>query len=158
MYLYHLFFCHFIPFIFQNYNCLFDITMDKCLNSSFDILAMIFQIGCCQQNQIDCLLCLDLFNKDNYNMNVEKCTFIFSDEIQRIRLYYSNIENYLINKNDQSEYSSTNTVNLSFFFCQYSRFSYSISFYFKGIDRIFELDKSIYSNLIEFCYLHNDEV
>ena len=62
----HIFYGHFIPFILKNLNCLFNINIDKCLNSSFDILATIFQIACSSQiNEQQCLLCLELINQNN---------------------------------------------------------------------------------------------
>jgi hypothetical protein len=67
----HIFYGHFIPFIFKNFNCLFDINIDKCLNSSLDILATIFQIACsCQSNEQYCLLCSELINNNNTNLNL----------------------------------------------------------------------------------------
>jgi len=108
--IFHVFYAHLIPFIFRNFHCLFDITIDRCLNSSLDILAMIFQIACSQENERECSLCMELFNKENFNFNIQNCTLIFADEIQRVRLYYSNLKRCLINRNLVSEYSSTNTV------------------------------------------------
>jgi hypothetical protein len=62
----HIFYGHFIPFMLQNLNCLFDLTIDKCLNSSLDILATIFQIACSgQSNEQHCLLCDELTNNNN---------------------------------------------------------------------------------------------
>ena len=107
---FHLFYAHFIPFIFRNMNCLFDISIDKSLNSSLDILAMIFQLACCQQNERECSSCIELLNNENSNAIIQNCTFLFGDEIQRVRLYYTNLERCLNNKNLLSEYSSTNTV------------------------------------------------
>ncbi|CAF1004854.1 unnamed protein product [Adineta steineri] len=133
---FHIFYAHFIPYVFQNFNCLFDISNDKCLNSSFNILAMIFQRACCQQNESKCSLCIELLNNKNYSINIQNSTLLFADEIQRVRLYYSNLERTLTNKNKSSEYSSTNT----------------------GIDQKFELDDSIYYNLIDYTYLHTDEI
>jgi hypothetical protein len=65
----HIFYAHFIPFILQNLNCLFDIsTIDKCLNSSLEILATIFQIACsCQSHEQQCLLCMELTNNNTVN-------------------------------------------------------------------------------------------
>jgi len=76
----HIFYGHFIPFILQNLHCLFDIKIDKCLNSSFDILATIFQIACsCQSNEQDCLLCIELIhNNTNLNLVSYKHLFISS--------------------------------------------------------------------------------
>ncbi len=107
---FHIFYAHFIPFVFQNFNCLFDIPIDKCLNSSFDILAMIFQHACCQPNEQTCSLCIELLTNKNFNFHIQNSTLLFADEIQRVRLYYSNLEHSLTNKNLSSEYSSTNTV------------------------------------------------
>ncbi|CAF0806289.1 unnamed protein product [Adineta steineri] len=135
----HIFYGHYIPFILQNFNCLFDLTIDKCLNSSFDILATIFQIACsCQPNEQHCLLCNELTNNDNIklNLNIQNCTLLFADEIQRVRLHYSNLERRLNNKHSSSEYSSTNT----------------------GINKTFELDYSIIDNLIEYLCLHVEEI
>jgi hypothetical protein len=108
--IFHMFYAHLIPFSFRNFHCLFDISIEKYLNSSLDILAMIFQIACCQQNEQDCSLCMELFNKENINLNIQNCTLVFADEIQRVRLYYSNLKRCLKNRNLTSEYSSTNTV------------------------------------------------
>jgi hypothetical protein len=47
---------------------IFDISIDRCLNSSLDILKMIFQIACCQENERECSLCMELFNKENLNL------------------------------------------------------------------------------------------
>lgn len=67
----HIFYGHFIPFIIKNMNCLLDITMDKCLNSSLDILAAIFQIACsCQSNEESCSLCNELKTNNNANHNL----------------------------------------------------------------------------------------
>jgi hypothetical protein len=107
---FHVFYAHFIPFIFQNFNCLFDISIDKSLNSSLDILAMIFQIACCQQNVRECSLCIELLNNKNANSNIQNCTILFAEEIQRVRLYYSNLEQCLHNQKLLSEYSSTTIV------------------------------------------------
>jgi len=76
----HIFYGHFIQFILQNLYCLFDIKIDKCLNSSFDILATIFQIACsCQSNEQDCLLCIELIhNNTNLNLVSYKHLFISS--------------------------------------------------------------------------------
>ncbi len=63
-----MFYGHLIPFMFRNFHCLFDITIDRCLNSSLDILEMIFQIACCQENERECLLCMELFSKENLNL------------------------------------------------------------------------------------------
>jgi hypothetical protein len=104
---FHVFYAHFIPFIFQNMNCLFNISNEKYLNSSFDILAMIFQIGCCQQR---CSLCIELLNNEKFTCNIKNCTLVFTDEIQRVQLYYSNLERYSKNINLSSKYSSTNIV------------------------------------------------
>ncbi|CAF0888901.1 unnamed protein product [Rotaria sordida] len=134
--IFHQYYAHFIPFIFQNFDCLFDISIDKCLNSSLNIVAMIFQIACCQQYEQECSLCIELLNKKNSNSNIQNCTLLFADEIQRVRSYYSNLEQCLNNKNLSSEYSSTDT----------------------GIDKKFELDDSIYHNLFEYSCLHADEI
>ena len=65
----HVFYGHFIPFIFKNLNCLFDITVDTCLSSSLDILATIFQIACsCPANDQRCLLCIESV-KNDANLN-----------------------------------------------------------------------------------------
>lgn len=106
----HQYYTHFIPFIFENFDCLFDIPMDKCLNSSLSILSMIFQIAGCKQYQQECALCAELINNKNSNSTMQNCTLIFGDEIQRVRLYYSNLEQCLRNRNLLSEYSSTNIV------------------------------------------------
>jgi hypothetical protein len=128
----HIFYGHFIPFILQNINCLFDITIEKCLISSFDILSTIFQIACSSQfNEQHCLLCNELIhNNSNLNLvsfflnnnktshfislknkqNIQNCTLLFADEIQRVRLHYTSLERRLNNKNLTSEYSSTDTV------------------------------------------------
>ncbi len=67
----HIFYGHFIPFILQNLNCLFDITMEKCLNSSLDILATIFQIACSSQsNEQQCLLCNEFIHNNKLNLNL----------------------------------------------------------------------------------------
>ncbi|CAF1478989.1 unnamed protein product, partial [Rotaria sordida] len=135
----HIFYGHFIPFILQNLNCLFDITIDKCLNSSLDILATIFQIACsCQSNEENCFLCIELTNNHNTNLNIniQNCTLLFADEIQRVRLHYSNLERRLNNKSSKSEYSSTNT----------------------GINKKFDLDHSIIHELIEYLCSHVEEI
>ena len=108
--MFHIFYAHFIPFIFQNLNCLFDISMEKCLNSSLNILAMIFQIACCQQNEQQCSLCIEVLNNKHSNVHIQNCTLLFADEIQRVRLFYSNLQRCLYDKNLSSEYSSTTTV------------------------------------------------
>ena len=65
----HVFYGHFIPFVFKNFNCLFDITVDKCLSSSLNILATIFQIACsCPSNEQRCLLCIESV-KNDANLN-----------------------------------------------------------------------------------------
>ncbi|UJR25406.1 hypothetical protein I4U23_006753 [Adineta vaga] len=129
----HIFYGHFIPFILQNLNSLFDLSMDKCLTSSFDILATIFQIACTSQiNEQHCSLCHESIN----NLNIQNCTLLFADEIQRVRLHYSNVERRLNNRNSTSEYSSTNT----------------------GINKIFELEPSITNHLIEYLCLHVEEI
>jgi hypothetical protein len=68
----HIFYGHFIPFLLKNLNCLFDIHIEKCLNSSLDTLATIFQIACsCQTNEQHCLLCMELINNNNQtNLNL----------------------------------------------------------------------------------------
>ena len=64
----HIFYGHFIPFILNNLNCLFDMTISKCLNSSFDILATIFQIACSSQSKEEnCSLCIESANNNNNN-------------------------------------------------------------------------------------------
>ncbi|CAF3426598.1 unnamed protein product [Rotaria sp. Silwood1] len=133
---FHQYYGHFIPFIFQNFDCLFDISTNKCLNSSLNILAMIFQVACCQEYEPECSLCIELLNNKNSNSTIQNCTLLFADEIQRVRLYYSNLEQSLNNRNSSSEYSSTYT----------------------GIDKEFELDNSIYYNLFEYSCLHTNEI
>ena len=108
--IFHQFYAHFIPFILQKFNCLFDISFDKILNSSFDILAMIFRIACCQQHEQECSLCVELLNDRNYKSNIRNCTLLFADEIQYARMHYINLERCLKNKNLSPKYSSTNTV------------------------------------------------
>jgi hypothetical protein len=108
--IFHGFYAHFIPFIFRNIHCLLDVSIEKCLNSSLEILAMIFQIACCQENEGKCSLCTELVNNENFNVNISNCALVFADEIQRVKLYYSNLEQCLKNQNLLSEYSSTNTV------------------------------------------------
>ncbi|CAF2092165.1 unnamed protein product [Rotaria magnacalcarata] len=135
----HIFYGHFVPFILKNMNCLFDTTIDKCLNSSLDILATIFQIACsCQSNEENCSLCSESNNNTNLNLNlnIQNCTLLFADEIQRVRLHYSSLERRLNNKNLTSEYSSTNT----------------------GINKKFELDPSIIHDLIEYSCSHAEEI
>lgn len=67
----HVFYGHFIPFTLQNLNCLFDVTVDKCLNSSLDILATIFQVACSgQSNEDNCSLCIELKAQKNINLNL----------------------------------------------------------------------------------------
>ena len=61
----HIFYGHFIPFIFENLNCLFDIQIDQYLKSSLDILATIFQIACSSpSNEQCCLLCIETIDKN----------------------------------------------------------------------------------------------
>ncbi|CAF0972350.1 unnamed protein product, partial [Adineta ricciae] len=129
----HIFYGHFIPFLLQNLNCLFDLPIDKCLNSSFDILATIFQIACSSQiNEQHCSLCHESTN----NLNIQNCTLLFADEIQRVRLHYSNVERRLNNRNSTSEYSSTNT----------------------GVNKTFDLEPAITNHLIEYLCSHVEEV
>jgi len=110
--IFHMFYAHFIPFIFRNLHCLFDLSIDKCLNSSLDMIAMIFQVACSQQNDQGqgCSLCIELLNNETLDYNIQKCTLVFADEIQRVQLFYSNLERCLKNQNLVSAYSSTNTV------------------------------------------------
>jgi hypothetical protein len=62
----HIFYGHCVPFLLKNLTCLFDMTIDKCLNSSLDILATIFHIACSSPiNEQPCLLCVDKSNHDN---------------------------------------------------------------------------------------------
>lgn len=108
--IFHQCYAHFIPFIFQNFDCLFDISIDKCLNSSFSMLGMIFQIACCQEHQNECSLCIAFLNNDDFKVKIQHCKTLFNDEIHRVRLYYSNLERCLNYKNSTCEYSSTNMV------------------------------------------------
>ncbi|CAF3432092.1 unnamed protein product [Rotaria socialis] len=132
----HQYYAHFIPFIFQNIDCLLDVSIDKCLNNSLSILSMIFQIACCQQAEQECLLCNELLNSKNSNSTIQNCTLLFADEIQRVRLHYSNLEQSLKDKASSSEYSSTNI----------------------GIDKKFELDDSIFHDLFEYSCSHADQI
>ena len=72
----HVFYGHFIPFIFQNLHCLFHINIDKCLSSSLEILATIFHIACSSStsNEQHCSLCNELLRNPKINLNlVRKC-------------------------------------------------------------------------------------
>ncbi|UJR23498.1 hypothetical protein I4U23_026496 [Adineta vaga] len=133
---FHIFYAHFLPFLFQNFHCLYDIPLDKCLISSMNILAMIFQRACCLQHDFKCSLCNELFQNSNVNFNQQNTNFLFADEIQRIRLHYETLQRTLHANNSSSEYSSTNT----------------------GIDQRFQLDNSIYHNLFDYTYSHADEI
>lgn len=107
--IFHIFYGHYIPFILQNISYLFDLSDNQSLHNSFDILANIFHIGCYQQQQLNkyqCVLCVDLIK----NQNLENCRLLFTDEIERVRLYYTNLESFIKKQNLLSEYSSTNTV------------------------------------------------
>ena len=56
----HIFYGHLVPFLLKNLICLFDMTIDPCLKSSFDILATIFQIACSSPlTDQRCQLCLE---------------------------------------------------------------------------------------------------
>ncbi|CAF1468637.1 unnamed protein product, partial [Adineta ricciae] len=133
---FHIFYAHFLPFLFENFYCLYDIPMDKCLNSSLDILAMIFQRACCLQQDSQCLLCNDLYADQTSSFNQQNTAFLFADEIQRIRLCYTNLERTLHKGNSSSEYSSTTT----------------------GIDEKFQLDNTIFHQLFDYTYSHADEI
>ena len=64
----HVFYGHCIPFLLQNFTCLFDLPMEKCLNTSFEILATIFQIACSSPaSEQHCLLCSELIQKNNHH-------------------------------------------------------------------------------------------
>lgn len=106
--IFHQYYAHFIPFIFQNFNTLFNIPSDKCLDSSFNMLAMIFQIACCQQHDQQCLFCIEFLNKKNTNSNTQNCTLLFDDEIQRVRIHYVNLERFLNSRKSSAVYTSTN--------------------------------------------------
>lgn len=102
----HTFYAHFLPFLLRNLHCLFDVPIDRCLNSSMEILAMVLQRACSAQ----CSCCAELAKSKNFNFNLQNATMLFADEIQRIRICYSNLERTLQDKNAASAYSSTNTV------------------------------------------------
>ena len=109
--IFHMFYGHFIPFILRNLHCLLDISMEKYVNSSLEILAMIFQIGCCQPtNEQECSLCIEFYQNEKIDSNIQNCTLVFTEEIQRVRVFYSNLERGLRNQTLVSVYSSTNTV------------------------------------------------
>ena len=108
--IFHMFYGHFIPFILRNLHCLLDISMEKCLNGSLEIVAMIFHIACCQPMEQGCSLCIELFKNENIDSKIQNCTIIFPEEIQRVRVFYSNLERCLKNETLISVYSSTNTV------------------------------------------------
>jgi len=107
----HGFYAHMIPFIIRNLNYLFEISLEKYLIHSLDSLAMIFQIACCEQNENPCCsLCKKMLNNEKYQLNKQNCLIVFGDEIQRVRMFYLNLETSLKTNNFLSEYSSTNTV------------------------------------------------
>lgn len=108
--IFHMFYGHFIPFILRNLHCLFDISMEKSLNGSLEIVAMIFHIACCQPMQQECSLCNELFQNENTDSKIQNCSTIFTEEIQRVRVFYSNLERCLKNETLISVYSSTTTV------------------------------------------------
>lgn len=108
--IFHMFYGHFLPLILRNLHCLLDISVEKHVSSSLDILAMIFQIGCCQSNAEECSLCTELCQNELIDSNIQNCTLVFTEEIQRVRVFYSNLERRLRNETLVSVYSSTNTV------------------------------------------------
>lgn len=68
----HVFYGHFIPFIFQNLHCLFHFNIDKCLISSLEILATIFHIGCSapsSSNEQHCSLCHEVLRSPKIHWN-----------------------------------------------------------------------------------------
>lgn len=59
----HIFYGHFVPFLLQHLNCLFDLSMEPCVNSSFEILATIFHVACSSPaSEQHCLLCAEPVN------------------------------------------------------------------------------------------------
>jgi hypothetical protein len=65
-----MFYTHFIWFMFRNFHCLYDNSIDPCLNNSLEILVTIFPIVCGQRDEWDCSLRAILFNKENLNLTV----------------------------------------------------------------------------------------
>ena len=66
----HIFYGHLIPFLLSHLVCLFDATIEKCLKSSFEILATIFQIACSNlSNDCRCSLCLET-TKNSTTLNI----------------------------------------------------------------------------------------
>ena len=105
----HVFYAHFIPFIIEHLHCLFDVPIDMSLTSSLRTLASIFAIACRESNEFSCSLCVESrTNAGDYL--TEQCSLLFADEIERVRFYYSTLEQCSASREFTSEYSSTNTV------------------------------------------------
>jgi hypothetical protein len=105
----HVFYAHFLPWIIQHMHCLFDQPIDTCLNSSLDIVATMFAVACRKSSPSFCSLCNE-FDLHHCSRLVEQCSFLFADEIQRIRSYYTNFERCSNNNEFTMTYSSMNTV------------------------------------------------
>ncbi|CAF1028809.1 unnamed protein product, partial [Didymodactylos carnosus] len=138
---FHLFYAHFIPFIIHSLNCLLDLQPNPCLESSFEIISILIQLGCYPtEGHFFCSLCENTSNDDT-NMNIQNCTLLFTDEIERIRLLYTNSQRRLINKlrmkHSNPDYFTTNKM---------------------SNEHHFELDRSVLKELIQFSCSHVEQI